>query len=397
MTSVYDNGVYTLPSDSHLAKLFDCKEPFLKSAPNARLYDIFDGNFNVKSKTPITPAKCYDVPVIKYANNAVFSDFPRGAGLNGTTFMYDDATYNEMLRAVERQNAEVPAFLQAENRLQEYDLAQRTGGNLFVVNDMVNRMKSDLVREEEDKIVRGLMTIPGMTGENAKTILERYRLHKEAKALETTQQVPGLANIVDEVVKGIKIIKPVETESQRELREVSDELEKELKTTADTARRAEIKRRLIAMRRFRDAEKAQSDIDTAEAKYDMDRQLGGFPAYNKFMSESRNAMIAEKRAEAERRINAINPPRTVSNPFNRRRTLPPSSEISDTQALNIPLISRLRPTPGGLKKPETSLYNQGRVLTGDEEVRARTTNRIYYPGTLYNRTAGIYNPFGDAY
>jgi hypothetical protein len=242
MTSIYDNGVYTLPSDTHLAKLFECKEPFLKSAPNARLYDIFDGNFNVKSKTPITPAKCYDVPVIKYANTAVFSDFPRGAGVNGTTFMYEDATYNEMIRAVERQNAEVPAFAQAENRLQEYDLAQRTGGNLLLVNDMVQNMKSELVREEENKIMRSLLRIPGMTGERAMEVLRRYKIDKDAKSLEATLSTPGIAGIIDEVMLDSGLYP--ELPRDKEMAMLILEIRKEQAKGKETDRLKQLKKRM---------------------------------------------------------------------------------------------------------------------------------------------------------
>lgn len=189
MTSVYDNGVYTLPSDAHLSKLFECKEPFLKSAPNARLYDIFDGNFNVKSKTPITPMKCYDVPVIKYANNAVFSDFPRGAGINGTTFMYEDATYNEMVRAVERQNAEVPAFAPADIRLQEYDLAQRTGGINEAMGNLVRNLKDERTMGEVANLRLELQQ-KGFSSEQIDELVSAYLAEKRAETVRSAKELP---------------------------------------------------------------------------------------------------------------------------------------------------------------------------------------------------------------
>lgn len=189
MTSVYDNGVYTLPSDAHLSKLFECKEPFLKSAPNARLYDIFDGNFNVKSKTPITPMKCYDVPVIKYANNAVFSDFPRGAGINGTTFMYEDATYNEMVRAVERQNAEVPAFAPADIRLQEYDLAQRTGGINEAMGNLVRNLKDERTMGEVANLRLELQQ-KGFSSEQTDDLVSAYLAEKRSETVRSAKELP---------------------------------------------------------------------------------------------------------------------------------------------------------------------------------------------------------------
>jgi len=189
MTSVYDNGVYTLPSDAHLSKLFECKEPFLKSAPNARLYDIFDGNFNVKSKSPITPMKCYDVPVIKYANNAVFSDFPRGAGVNGTTFMYEDATYNEMLQAVERQNAEVPAFAPADIRLQEYDLAQRTGGINEAMANVVKNLKDERTMSEVANLKLELQQ-KGFSSEQVDDLVNTYLAEKRSQTVEKAKELP---------------------------------------------------------------------------------------------------------------------------------------------------------------------------------------------------------------
>ena len=160
--------------------------------------------------------------------------------------MWEDATYNQMKEAVERQNAEVPHFIEPENRLSEYDLAQRTGGNLLVVNDMVNNMKSQLVQEEEDKIMRSLMRIPGMTGERALEILRRYKVDKDAKAIEGSLSTPGLAKVIDEVMVETPEMSPEAKEEAMLTREI---IREEVKN-GETERLKKLRAKLVRIRSF---------------------------------------------------------------------------------------------------------------------------------------------------
>jgi hypothetical protein len=188
MTTLYDTGIYTLPSDINTAKLFGDKGAFLKSAPNARLYDMFDGNFNLKCREPITPAKCYEVPVIKYQNNAVYSDFPRGAGMLDTTFMWADATYDQMRQAVERQNAEVPRFdVEAPNILKENPaFGLMTGGNQKLVNESVEQYKS-LVTLEKEQTLRNYLRTQGVDEASIDKIVDESKAEETAKSYKAVE------------------------------------------------------------------------------------------------------------------------------------------------------------------------------------------------------------------
>jgi DNA-binding transcriptional MerR regulator len=188
MTTLYDTGIYTLPSDVNMDKLFgDRGKSFLKSEPNARLYDMFDGNFNLKSRQPIQPSKCYEVPVIKYQNNAVYSDFPRGPGMLDTTFMWADATYDQMRRAVERQNAEVPHFIESAPPLRQeiFDLGAMTGGKQKLVLDSIERYKSMVQLEKDEKLINYLRSL-GVNEAEIDEILKLQQAEEMTNALSTS-------------------------------------------------------------------------------------------------------------------------------------------------------------------------------------------------------------------
>ncbi len=216
MTTLYDTGIYTLPSDINTAKLFGDKGAFLKSAPNARLYDVFDGNFNVKSKAPITPSKCYEMPVIKYQNNAVYSDFPRGAGMLDTTFMWADATYDQMRQAVERQNAEVPRFdVEAPNILRENpSFGLMTGGNQKLVNETVEQYKS-LVTLEKEQTLRNYLRTQGIDEASIDKIVDESKAEETAKsfkAVEAGVNGPTAQAIFKDALQSARIRRAVASE-----------------------------------------------------------------------------------------------------------------------------------------------------------------------------------------
>jgi hypothetical protein len=188
MTTLYDTGIYTLPSDVNLDKLFGNRgKSFLKSEPNARLYGMFDGNETLKSREPIKPSKCYEMPVIKYQNNAVYSDFPRGAGMLDTTFMWADATYDEMRRAVERQNIEVPAFLATPPPLRQeiFDLGAMTGGTQKLVLDSVEKYKTMVQLEKDEKLINYLRSL-GVNESDIDEILQVQKSEELANSLSAS-------------------------------------------------------------------------------------------------------------------------------------------------------------------------------------------------------------------
>lgn len=188
MTTLYDTGIYTLPSDVNLDKLFGNRgKSFLKTEPNARLYGMFDGNESLKCREPIKPSKCYEMPVIKYQNNAVYSDFPRGAGMLDTTFMWADATYDQMRQAVERQNIEVPAFLATPPPLRQeiFDLGAMTGGNQKLILDSVQRYKSMVQLEKDEKLINYLRSL-GVNETEIDEILKLQQAEELANSLSAS-------------------------------------------------------------------------------------------------------------------------------------------------------------------------------------------------------------------
>ena len=298
MTSLYDTGIYILPSDVNLDKLFGGRgKSFLKSEPNARLYGMFDGNETLKSRDPIKPSKCYEMPVIKYQNNAVYSDFPRGAGMLDTTFMWADATYDQMRQAVERQNAEVPEFIALKPPLRKriFDLGAVTGGTQKLVREGIQRYKTAVQKEKDEKHINYLRD-KGINEEKIDQILKVQQAGDQANALSTS--AAGITNTA---------AKQLLTEAllQRNLEEEPD---------------------------LDDEERRQRDFEGLEAGFDM-YEMGtassmGTPIGSLAVSSMGSLALSSQSGTTISELSSLS--------GHRRRDLPPNGALNTAQQVMLP-------------------------------------------------------------
>jgi hypothetical protein len=181
-TALFDTGINKTYSQGELQALFASQivnsGAFLDSPEQKRLYNVFDGNNTIKAKKPIDKPAFTPAKICKYENVMVYTDFPKGASHSDTTYMWEDGTYDDMWKSVQKQNDEVPGIfpINAPLRQTVMNLAEMTGGR---IEESIYKYKQGLTAERE-QILREQLAEGGATAEDIDRIIALQKSEEES-------------------------------------------------------------------------------------------------------------------------------------------------------------------------------------------------------------------------
>lgn len=195
-TALFDTGINKTYSQRELQSIFASQYvnsgAFLDTPEQKRLYDVFDGNYTIKSKKPIKEAPYKPAHICKYENVMVYTDFPKGPSHSDTTYMWEDGTYDDMMASVHKQNDEVPGIFPINAPLRQtiMNLAEMTGGRL---EDSIYKYKQTLT-EDREQTLRAQLTEGGVSQSDIDNIIALQRAEEEtAKKMSAGAFLTGRA------------------------------------------------------------------------------------------------------------------------------------------------------------------------------------------------------------
>jgi hypothetical protein len=188
---------------------------------------------SIGGRTGDKMASIYQAPIIHHANNAVYTDFPKGPGGQNPNPMWEDGTYDEMLAQVQKQHVAVPEeikFLPPHDPRKSQFNAQALAGGEVYGNALLRKEISDYVagQEKQKREIKARTVLPYgrpeeieqvvreiTTKENADKIAKKLgagfssesALVKQLAQIQTEAELPALSReIPTELVREISNI-----------------------------------------------------------------------------------------------------------------------------------------------------------------------------------------------
>jgi hypothetical protein len=197
---LYNTGLDKVYSQDDLAKLFNIdKRDFLKSPDIPVIKRQFNYLPGLKGDPPRALTDPKPVPIVRYENVGVVSDFHKGLFASPTNKLFEDGTYNDMKKQVMKNNEELfkdvkfapdTDFDMRFNRLQQEDSIQTNIANYF--------LEKQQERELENRIILGQYDLNPQEVEQA---LAEKRVSDAVKGLtdEKRKYIPNGARFEDKL------------------------------------------------------------------------------------------------------------------------------------------------------------------------------------------------------
>jgi hypothetical protein len=182
-------------------------------------------------------ASIYQAPVIHHANNAVYTDFPKGPGGQNPNPMWEDGTYDEMLGQVQKQHVAVPEEIKflapPDPRKSQFNAQALAGGEVYG-NALLRKEISDYVagQEKQKREIKARTVLPyGRPEEIAEVVRE---ITTKENAEKIAKKLGAGFSADSDIVQRLALI-----QTAAELPTLSTEMPRELQREVDAIANAQ--------------------------------------------------------------------------------------------------------------------------------------------------------------